>query len=278
MALCFPLQRIASPRAQRPLAALLNIALLAIVVAPPEVPAWNLHVHSEPVAAAAQPELVPRPRPNAVMLDEAPVRVDWEPAIAVSPPEVHSLPIRAVPLDRIESSPAPRELPQSQPRPLEPVVEETTPTELREKPRVPSPTAVIAVAGSPREMGLIAAMNTARTAAGLEPLRPHATLMAAARSRTHDMMTNNYFAHIGPHGESWYTALANMRWSMSGGGENLAKVGGDETASVAVAIQKLLESPTHRANIMNPAFQLVGVGAETSDSGTTIFTTIFTDR
>ena len=66
--------------------------------------------------------------------------------------------------------------------------------------------------------------------------------------------------------------------SFAGAGENLAKVGGDEQASVAVAIEKLMASPTHRENIMSPDFRFVGVGSVTSQDGVTIFTTVFTDR
>ena len=47
------------------------------------------------------------------------------------------------------------------------------------------------------------------------------------------------------------------------------------TFGVTVAINALMASPTHRANIMNPVWRLVGVGAETSPAGMTIFTTIF---
>jgi uncharacterized protein YkwD len=129
-----------------------------------------------------------------------------------------------------------------------------------------------------REQRLLEAMNAQRAAAGVPPLLASPTLTQAARSRSQDMAINGYFAHIGPHGQSWYTALAAVGWTMSGGGENLAKVAGDEPTAVAVAVDRLMASPTHRANIVSQAFRLVGIGAVVDAAGSTIFTTIFTDR
>jgi uncharacterized protein YkwD len=142
----------------------------------------------------------------------------------------------------------------------------------------PAPTAVVAAALSNREQRLLDAMNAQRIAASLPPLRPAGALTAAARARSQDMTAGGYFAHVSPRGETWMTLLNGAGWSFAAGGENLAMVGGDEAQSVAVAIEKLMASPTHRSNILNPAFRLAGVGAVVSASGVTIFATIFTDR
>jgi uncharacterized protein YkwD len=145
----------------------------------------------------------------------------------------------------------------------------------------PGPSAPVVVAApalSGREQGLLDAMNAQRAAASLPPLRAVGPLTGAARARSQDMTAGGYFAHVSPRGESWMTLLNAAGWSFSAGGENLAMVGGDEAQSVAVAIEKLMVSPTHRSNILNPAFRLAGVGAVVSASQVTIFATIFTDR
>jgi len=56
-------------------------------------------------------------------------------------------------------------------------------------------------------------------------------------------------------------------------------VAGDETSHVVeLAINALMASPTHRANILNSRAVHVGVGTVTSDDGVTIFTMIYADR
>ena len=129
-----------------------------------------------------------------------------------------------------------------------------------------------------RERGLLDAMNARRASAGLAMLEPLATLTSAARARSNDMLANNYFAHTSPTGQTWYSLLSIAGVGYSAGGENLAKVSGSVTASVAQAIEALMASPTHRANILNPAFRKVGVGAAGQADQLTIFTSIFTDR
>ena len=92
------------------------------------------------------------------------------------------------------------------------------------------------------------------------------------------MLDNNYFAHSSPSGQTWYSLLTSLGLSYSAGGENLAKVSGDTSSSVGLAIEALMASPTHRANILNPAYRLVGVGGAVQGDTITILTSVFTDR
>lgn len=129
-----------------------------------------------------------------------------------------------------------------------------------------------------REAGLVDAMNARRRAAGLGTLSVYDPLTSASRARSGDMLTNNYFAHSSPSGQTWYSLLGGMGLTYAAGGENLAKVSGSAAASVDAAIEALMASPTHRANILNPAYRRVGVGAASQGDALTIFTSIFTDR
>jgi uncharacterized protein YkwD len=128
-----------------------------------------------------------------------------------------------------------------------------------------------------RERGLLEAINQRRNAAGLAALEPASMLTSAARTRSQDMSSGNYFAHSSPSGQTWYSLLSGAGVSYAAGGEILAKVGGSASVSVEQAIGALMASPTHRASILNPAFRRVGVGASTQGE-LTIFTSIFTDR
>ena len=121
-------------------------------------------------------------------------------------------------------------------------------------------------------------MNARRSAAGLAPLQVSGALTGVARARSSDMLANNYFGHSSPSGQTWYSLLAGLGLTYSAGGENLARVSGDTASSVSLAIEALMASPTHRANILNPAYRIVGVGGAVQGDSLTILTSVFTDR
>ncbi len=131
---------------------------------------------------------------------------------------------------------------------------------------------------SPREEGLLREMNREREQFGLEPLVASAVLTGIARARSRDMTEQQYFGHFHPDGISVYALLQAAGVSYAAGGENLAKVAGDVEHSVRTAIEALMESDSHRENILNPRYRFIGVGSVTDDSGITILTAVFTDR
>ena len=131
---------------------------------------------------------------------------------------------------------------------------------------------------SPREEGLLREMNREREQFGLEPLVASAVLTGIARARSRDMTEQQYFGHFHPDGISVYALLQAAGVRYAAGGENLAKVAGDVEHSVRSAIEALMESDSHRENILNPRYRFIGVGSVTDDSGITILTAVFTDR
>lgn len=139
----------------------------------------------------------------------------------------------------------------------------------------PAPEALVL---SPREEGLLREMNREREQFGLEPLVASATLTSIARARSRDMTELQYFGHFHPDGVSVYSLLQAAGVRYAAGGENLAKVAGDVEHSVQSAIEALMESDSHRENILNPRYRFIGVGSVTDDSGITILTAVFTDR
>ena len=131
---------------------------------------------------------------------------------------------------------------------------------------------------SPRAAALLQAMNARRSDHALPPLELSAAISVVALSRAQDMVANEYFAHISPSGDSWHTLIAAAGIRLGAGGENLARVSGNLERSVEVTITKLMESPTHRANILYARYSRVGVAAVTDDDGVTIFVAIFADE
>jgi uncharacterized protein YkwD len=106
-------------------------------------------------------------------------------------------------------------------------------------------------AGSP---SFLAAINEARAAHGLAPLRFDARLQRAARAHSSDMVHRNYFAH-GP----FVSRLARFGVRGPRVGENLAW-GVGAGADPRRIVQQWLASPRHRANLLRPGFRRVGLG------------------
>ncbi len=125
-------------------------------------------------------------------------------------------------------------------------------------------------------VALLAAMNAARTASGLQPLNWSPALAEVALVRARDLLANGYFDHYGPDGRSAFSELAarGIRYGLAG--ENLARNNYAEARTVEAAFQGLMASPGHRANILEPQFTSVGVAAVRSGR-TWLYVTVFTD-
>ncbi|MEO8541313.1 MAG: CAP domain-containing protein [bacterium] len=122
--------------------------------------------------------------------------------------------------------------------------------------------------------GLLDSMNQARRDAGLDPLEWDASLETVAYARARNLVTNGYFDHYAPDGESAFSELAarGIRYRLAG--ENLARNNYVENRTVAAAFDGLMASPGHRANILEPRFSSVGVAA-VRDGKMWIYVTVF---
>ncbi len=102
---------------------------------------------------------------------------------------------------------------------------------------------------------LVDGTNQARATADLPALRESGLLDAAAQKKANDMVTNNYFAHTSPSGLTPWYWFQNVGYQFAVAGENLA-VNFADSADVTNA---WLNSPDHRANIMNAGFSEIGM-------------------
>ena len=93
--------------------------------------------------------------------------------------------------------------------------------------------------------------NKAREENGLQPLRLSKDLNDLAMIRAKEV--NNVFSHDRPSGKPFYTVFTTRYRRV---GENLA--GGIKDAKATV--DAWMNSPGHRANILNPDFRELGVG------------------
>lgn len=110
--------------------------------------------------------------------------------------------------------------------------------------------------------GIIAQTNAARAQndedGDLPPLVENATLDDIATLRLDDMFAKQYFAHVGPQGESAVTVASSVGYQYIALGENLAL---GSYAGDAGVVAAWMASPGHRANILDPHYTQIGVAA-----------------
>jgi hypothetical protein len=102
---------------------------------------------------------------------------------------------------------------------------------------------------------LVELANTDRTSNKVGELTVNPQLVAIAQAKANDMATNGYFAHTSPAGLDPWHWFAKGGYLFSYAGENLAV---DFSDSVGVE-QAWMNSPAHRANILNTHFTEIGI-------------------
>jgi uncharacterized protein YkwD len=98
--------------------------------------------------------------------------------------------------------------------------------------------------------------NAQRSQAGLQPLRLNLQLNAAAQAHTEDMAIHDFFAHTALNGSSPGDRTRLAGYSSSSVGENIAA----GYATPEAVVQGWMNSPGHRANILNSSYEEIGVG------------------
>ncbi|MBI2063606.1 MAG: hypothetical protein HYT65_01270 [Candidatus Yanofskybacteria bacterium] len=104
--------------------------------------------------------------------------------------------------------------------------------------------------------GVMKWTNIHRTNAGLPALAEDPQLNTAARLKVQDMFARQYFEHVSPTGGNISTLLDGVGYQFIAVGENLA-LGNYENDQTLV--QAWMDSPGHRANILNGRFREIGV-------------------
>lgn len=121
-------------------------------------------------------------------------------------------------------------------------------------------------------------LNAERAKAGLPSLGYDSRLERAGELRVADMLANGYIAHESPDGMGYVQAIAasgvtNYAWA----GENIYATNEVTTVEEAAAraVWRFMESPPHRAIILDPAFDHIGVGIGEGADGVWVFAVIF---
>lgn len=110
--------------------------------------------------------------------------------------------------------------------------------------------------------GLVQETNERRSAQAQPPLELNAQLTKAAQIKAQDMVERDYWSHNTPDGNAPWEFVNNAGYSYSKAGENLAYGFTDEDDVVG----GWMNSPTHRANMLDANYSEVGFGfAESPD-------------
>jgi len=122
------------------------------------------------------------------------------------------------------------------------------------------------------EQQMVDLVNQERVNSGLQPLEVDLRLVKIARMKSQDMIDNNYFSHQSPTYGSPFDMMKSQGIAYGYAGENLAG-----NHSVQAAHTALMDSPGHRANILNANFKHVGIGIVSGGPYGMMFTQEFTD-
>lgn len=183
---------------------------------------------------------------------------------------------RVAPIDPIElvfinnSTPseplAPSRLPNVQPQPVSTEVSEIKPEPLvapaasavkPPAPSIPLPpinrNQTIDNGAMPAEM--LAYINAERAQANLAPLVLNDKLSAGANLKSQDMALNGYFSHNSPTYGSPFEMMKSQGIIYASAAENIA-----QNHSVIGAHDAFMNSPGHKANLLNAAYNKIGLG------------------
>lgn len=112
------------------------------------------------------------------------------------------------------------------------------------------------------ERQMMEMLNNARITHGVKPLAIEPKLMIMARSYANEMVAYDFIDHVSPISGDLRTRIDKVNikgWTMAG--ENIAA-----SVSIEVAFDMLMNSETHRNNILRPIYTHVGVGVVDSES------------
>ncbi len=122
------------------------------------------------------------------------------------------------------------------------------------------------------ENKMLELVNLERTTRGFKPLVMDEKLRDVARNHSTDMFQKGYFAHNTPEGLTPFDRMDKAGIVYMQAGENLALA-----PDVDIAHNGLMNSPGHKANILTPDFQKVGIGCMSGGMYGEMFSQEFTN-
>lgn len=118
---------------------------------------------------------------------------------------------------------------------------------------------------SAQESQMLQMLNAERQNNGLKPLQSHSQLISLARTKSQDMVNNNYFSHTSPTYGSFYHMVYNAGIPFRQVGENIAL-----SSTAQKAFYQFMGSSGHKQNILSPHFTHVGIGIVPNQQGVAV--------
>jgi uncharacterized protein YkwD len=112
------------------------------------------------------------------------------------------------------------------------------------------------------EAAVLQLVNEERAGAGCGPVAASSDLARLAEAFSEDMALRGFFDHTNPDGEDPWDRAATLG-IIGLGGENIAR----GQASAEAVMEAWMNSPGHKANILNCDFKTLGVGVHMGDGG-----------
>jgi uncharacterized protein YkwD len=162
------------------------------------------------------------------------------------------------PAGRLQPTASPSRSRHPAPRPT---MSAPAPSRTGPRPNPPAPSTAPAPSGGVTTQ-VVTLTNAERAKAGCGPLAVNATLTAVAQAHSQDMATNNYFDHNSQDGRTPFDRMTAAGYRYSTAAENIAA--GQRTPQDVMTAW--MNSPGHRANILNCALKQIGVGYATGSS------------
>jgi uncharacterized protein YkwD len=132
---------------------------------------------------------------------------------------------------------------------------------------------------SSSEQQLFQLTNQARAAAGRKALHWDSQLASFARARAKDMIVRDYFSHqIPPDGHTVFDLMSNAGYCYNLAGENIGWNNYPDDQATDEVQTMFMNSPDHRANILGPAWDSIGIGAYKGPDGKKMWAVVFADK
>ncbi|MFH8488899.1 CAP domain-containing protein [Streptomyces longisporoflavus] len=131
-----------------------------------------------------------------------------------------------------------------------------------QKPKAPPAASKSPSAESAAEAAVLTLVNEERAKAGCSPVRADAALASLAGNFSADMAERDFFDHTDPDGATPWDRAEKAGVSDLGG-ENIAR----GQANARSVMDAWMNSPGHRANILNCDYKTLGVGAHFAPGG-----------
>ncbi|WP_328429641.1 sigma-70 family RNA polymerase sigma factor [Streptomyces sp. NBC_00443] len=159
------------------------------------------------------------------------------------------------------ASPSKKASPSKSPSPTKKSVPNPRPSSRPTRTATSTPQTQAAPSGAVAQV--VALVNKERSAAGCGPLSEDSQLNQAALRHSEDMDARDFFDHTNPDGADPGQRVTAAGYTWSTYGENIAQ--GQQTPEAVM--ESWMNSPGHRANILNCSFKDIGVGIHKASGG-----------